>query len=747
MWKWLIVFAALFASLSANPAAAADNSIELTVDVPLEGLMKYNQWSRIKVTITNQGDAFTGLIGIGPRSAGNKWRSGIVRQEVTLGQGETKQVTFDLPVDELSDQAEVVTLVRGDKVAASRSLPPLPAQTDRIAAVVDDNQNAFHFLSAVRGNEREYPFDRLTVKNIAPKALPDEAWILNNIDLLALGSIPAGAITDRQLAAIKKWVTRGGVLIVSAGTNQDEWVQPFRELLDIPPGRSGMATDLDQLRKLSGENSLPVDSIPVYNRDFPLISHKQVGSGLFLFVNYDINAEPFASWQYNRQLWKNTLQKYKAADSVLEKDVHYNGVNMPLLNVSRLIPEVSIPSVQWIILIWIIYLLLVAPGLYFLLKRFDRRDWAWGIIPAFAVLLTIGIYAIGRPQVAKEDASFTVNSIRIVDDHMAEVNSAASFLTISGGNYAVKAEPDFLAVPYPVKSDLKNLLAKEEDGTRITYGNVPYLSTTQAYGIGVRQDLGHFSAELSVSDLRLHGTVTNHTSFDLQQTYVQLGMQRISLGPLKQGETKQVDEKIEQYVIPGVGDVDPSELLKMTREERVELTKQNIGAYFPGAPVHLMGFSDQALPVFHIQNKQLAEHYWNVIAQPITLMPGPDGRTVYPYGTLPVSTINLDRYSDPRNIAPKGTITYELSVGKADLQVKRVEIPLDLSPYRPFEKAIFDVKRGMWQPLERSQRVILEENLPQYLGPDGTIQIRFNNPTDQRLSMPLPFFQAEGEER
>jgi hypothetical protein len=508
-----------------------------------------------------------------------------------------------------------------------------------------------------------------------------------------------------------------------------------------------MATDLDQLRQLSGERSLPVDSLPVYNRDFPLISHKQVGSGLFLFVNYDINAEPMASWQYNRQLWKNTLQKYKAADSIMEKDIHYNGIDMPLLNVSRLIPEVTIPSVQWIILIWIIYLLLVAPGLYLLLKRFDRRDWAWGIIPAFAVLLTIGIYAIGRPQVAKEDASFTVNSIRIVDEHMAEVHSAASFLTISGGNYAVKAEPGFLAVPYPVKSNAKNLLAKEEDGTRITYDNVPYLSTTQAYGIGVRQNLGHFSAELSVSDLRLRGTVTNDTAFDLQQTFVQLGMQRIPLGPLKRGETKQVDAKIEQYIIPGIADADPSELLKMTREERVELTKQNIGAYFPGAPVHLMGFSDQALPVFHIISKQLAEHYWNVIAQPIKLMPGPNGRTVYPYGTLPVSTLNLDRYSDPRNIAPKGTITYELAVGKADLQVKRVEIPLDLSPYRPFEKAILDVKRGMWQPLDRSQRVILEENLPQYLGPDGTIQIRFNNPTDQRLSMPLPFFQVEGEER
>ncbi|WP_126426666.1 hypothetical protein [Brevibacillus marinus] len=753
MWKWILLLALALSGLSAPPAAAAD-SVGISVDIPVNGQVKFQQWTRVQVTLTNNGAPFAGSVTIYQThiGGGNQRDTGI-SQQVSLAEGESKPYAFDLSGEMLNNYSLVVKVFddAGREVASQPIITAGQPSEGAVVAVIADDPNAFHFLAM--NNERSARTDlpSFTVLHLTPEDIPEQSWVLKNVDILAVSGSAAGSLRDGQLEAIEEWVRRGGVLLLSAGPGQEETVRPFAELYSLPSAAPGETAQLDQLREIAGDDPLPLAAIPVYHRELPLVSAKQAGAGLLLFANYDVTAEPLASWQYNREWWQHLLHKYGALERV-EKNSRdlFNHSNSLL---SKMIPGVEPPDARLLFVLWLLYVLVVAPVLYIVLKRIDRREWAWGIIPGLAVLFSIGVFTIGRAQVADGNTSFTVSQIEIIDERLAEVSAAGSFLHIAGGSYTVEAAPGFVVSPFwrsaGELSEIKASIARDADGkTRITLERVPYLTIRQIAAAGVRQDVGAFAADLTVEQNRLQGTIANNTAFDAEELYVQLGMQRIALGPLKKGEAKTVDEKIEAFITDSHDDA-LAYGSRLTREERIERMRQELLDEHRTDNLRLIATTTQPLALFAMQEES-EDHHYNVLSQNIRLAPNEDGRIVYPYGTLPVRMV--EDKGEFINVTPSayevagGSVTFALAVGEADFTVKRLEVPLDLSPFRPFDKEIYHAASDTWQPLAREQRVVLEEQqLEEYVNRDGSLLIRFRNPSAQPLTLPKPLFQVEGE--
>ena len=47
--------------------------------------------------------------------------------------------------------------------------------------------------------------------------------------------------------------------------------------------------------------------------------------------------------------------------------------------------DLGLPATTWIVIFLVGYVVLVGPGQYFLLRRLDRREWAWIGFPALAL--------------------------------------------------------------------------------------------------------------------------------------------------------------------------------------------------------------------------------------------------------------------------------------------------------------------------------------------------------------------------
>lgn len=749
MWKWILLIAFVLSGATAPPAAAAD-SLEISVDIPLNGQVKYNQWTRVEVTLTNNAAPFAGRVAVYQhRNSGESDK--VISQAVSLAEGESKRYAFDLSGELLSNFSLAVSVVdeTGEEVAR-QTIQRGRSLDGAVVAVLADDSNAFHFLAINNERSQRANLPSFTVQHYAPEDIPEQSWVLKNVDILAVSGSAVGLLNDKQLAAIEEWVQRGGVLFLSAGVGQEATVRPFADLFSLPSASPGETRELSELQEIAGEDPLPVAAIPVYHQDLPLVSAKQAGAGLLLFANYDVTAEPLASWQYNREWWQHLLTRHGVLEQV---EKNSRSLFWSSGNLSKMIPGVKPPDAGTLFLIWLVYVLVVSLLLYFVLKRLDRREWAWGIIPALAVLFSIGVFTVGRAQIADNNASFIVSQIEILNEGMAEVSATGSFLSISGGTYTVEAEPGFVVSPYfrymgGISEVTASLTREADETTHLVLERVPYLTIKQIAAAGIKRDIGTFTADVTVEDSRLRGTITNNTAFDIEELYVDLVMQRIPLGSLKKGETITVDESIEA-LLSAPEDRMVAYSSKMTREERIEMMRKELLSRHATDRIRLLATTTQPLELLRMQTEHEA-HYYSVLSQTIRLQANAEGRIVFPYGTLPVRTVaeegRVYRTSTHAYEVMEGSVTFALAVGNVDFTVKRLEVPLDLSPYRPFVKEIYHAASDTWQPLEREQRVVLEEELAAYLNRDGTLLIRFRNPSSQPLELPEPLFQVEGEE-
>ena len=122
---------------------------------------------------------------------------------------------------------------------------------------------------------------------VAPEKLPTEAWMYDNLDLLALGAGAFERIPPESRAALKQWILGGGrVLIISPdallGATRENW-------LPLPAETASFPTDWAMWRKLTGLNETDVQrdrrGQPVWAK-FRL----GLGGGIFFFPSASQNA-------------------------------------------------------------------------------------------------------------------------------------------------------------------------------------------------------------------------------------------------------------------------------------------------------------------------------------------------------------------------------------------------------------------------------------------------------------------------
>ncbi|QQE76283.1 hypothetical protein KDJ56_10370 [Brevibacillus composti] len=745
-WKWLLALAVLCAGAMPS-AAAAEGTYDIQIDQPMDGIIKYDSWMRLDVKVTSRGQPFSGYVELGTDRNQMQPRKASLKQPLTLEEGETKQVSFELPVEMMMNDLRL-RLLEGERTVKSEKIRLSYPRDGILVGVLHESDNAYHFLSMNQSHARyRAPY---LVQHVKQESLPTEPWLYRNLNMLALGGKDVTALTDDQLAAIKLWVKTGGIVILSAGPGQESAVSRFAELLPPNLRLGGQVQAEKGLRPYLTDKITPQWSIPVYSDQLPLFFAQKSGEGYFLFVNYDVTQEPMASWQYNGQLWQSVFQRHGILEKV-NNTIYFDQLGRPLLELSRQIPGVQTPN-PWVMAgIWGGYVLLVAPALYLVLRRKDKRPWAWGMIPAAAVLLGTGVFVLGKPLVVAENVSYAVTRIHLLDKDTAQAMTASTVLAVSGGELLLETKPGAIALPLMVgrndyELDGTRLTAKEDDGSILAFQEVPYLTPRQVSAFGLVQHAGKMDVDLHVEGDRMRGVIQNNSSYSFDQTYVQIGLQRIPIGSLQKGEKKSVEVKLESLYTPRQPYIEGEE----TPEQRLMRLQDAVLTYGSADTVRVIGINRDPLSLVTAKLPHRS-HYYNVISQNIELKPDRSGKITFPYGMLRVNILETkgDLDVNPSGLweISKGSVTFSLELGQAINVAERIVVPLDHSMYRPFVKEVFHQKSGKWKTLDREKRLVLGEELREYLTPEGAIQIRLSHPGEERLAFSMPYFQVEGKER
>ncbi|NLO41082.1 MAG: hypothetical protein GX115_16640, partial [Ruminiclostridium sp.] len=437
-----------------------------------------------------------------------------------------------------------------------------------------------------------YQKRQAVVVNLNRDSFPEKAEVMDGFDFIIINQFDTSLLSNLQMETMEAWVGSGGVLMLGTGMN---WQKVYHGLPDnLKLFDIDKTTDFDSsamLQGFSGKNASGLtlrlakgtlgfeylsppqgasmseptrwldNDVFAGDAQNPLVIKYSKEMGSVLVLTFDPAAEPFVSWAGRTAFFENTFkfigtnfQKYyEMRNGFYQKQV-YNSNN--LQNLVNVIPSDKKPPFVGMFATLGIYILIAGPVLYIILKKMDKRDWAWVLIPALSVLFLGGMYVLGFKT---RYHSAVLNTVSVV-----QVSPGGNDAVVSSSIGVFNDRRGTLKIEYNTSNGLNSPFIQNNDyyGYRY-YGDNIEGQVVGKYTMGQPTVFEQYdvmlwtpmmlSAEKTIpfggdvlKDLylkggKLMGSITNTTPYDLLDTVVMVGNHIIPVGDIIAGESKQVD--------------------------------------------------------------------------------------------------------------------------------------------------------------------------------------------------------------
>jgi len=584
MWKkqWGIMIA-LFVFCFFLPAIHASAAPELKVKVTagFDGKAKYGKGAPITVVIENNGtSAFNGDMVIDTQQS---YESGVGEVfPLDIGAGETKTVTFInqkmFDFNMYGINAKSIFFYEGGW-KKGKEIEHKGNQQFTVAMYHDDTKMITAFtdnidrLSALKGMRlTNFPSTQMIdASKIA--TIPEEAAGWGPADMIIVDEFPIADMQAAEQQALLNWVRSGGIIIFGGSDHLKAESGIFAD--HLPLTLNGKKTispevfnewtsreDFDQEITIAASTLNP-DSKVIFSKDKDILAAtKPLGKGLVLQSTFSLGDEPFSKMHGAGAVWKNLLDT--ANQSVMSGGMfpYYNdpmeSLRWTIGNSNELFPsfKVSAPLLFGVI---IIYIIIIIPVLYIILKRKDKREHAWWIIPAISVVVSVFIFAYGaRDRITQAQLQQT-SIFEVEQDGRLNGYFVESILTNKAGDFVFSAPKETTMstyTPYSMgifgpssmgmgsNSHKRAVLERSATDSNLHLRNIGYWDVATVYGQTTVDSIGNFDIALTVKDKQLTGEITNNFPFPVKEIAIWSGTTRIKVGDLGPGETINVNETL-----------------------------------------------------------------------------------------------------------------------------------------------------------------------------------------------------------
>ncbi|OCA85475.1 hypothetical protein A8F94_11325 [Bacillus sp. FJAT-27225] len=783
--KWgLLLLLLLLLAVIVPPAQAADSGITIRTEAGFDGKVKNGRGFPVKVTVENNGDDFKGdlLLNFYPTysSSGSK----VIHVDVPKGGKKTYNVSLPGISDDGMYNApnmQAIFLYEGGwkdgKETSFRGAKKLSLK------YVDPSWKTLGLLSKDPDRLKELKSLPGAANTnslvIEPDFLPEDKTGLDNLDVLAIDGFPLSSLTEAQQQAILSWAKDGGVLIVGGAADaQQAYGSLFNELpmqaldetkADLTKLESAVKPDGNFAEVPAFHGALAEEAdVVIKSGSIPLVVNKEFGSGEIWQTAFSLGDNPVAAWKGYGEWFSTTILKHSTPFGFTS----YKGYTNPHDQYYNEFAETNeyFPSVHFTIgqitLMLLIYVLLAAPILYLLLKRYDKREHAWWIVPAFALFISAVIFGIGaKDRIAKSQ----VNQMAVLkaEGGVLQGVEAVTLLSNTSGDYKLEfPSGEFNAIPgsFSMQQSVPQRYAVLEEGRNkdsYTFPNVEYWSTRTVYGTVTKEEDGHFAANLQYDGKKVEGTIVNNFPHDFDHMYVWSGSKRMELGPLKKGDTLEVDKEIAQGFMSGPltpansGYYNPQ---SNTDIEKMKKEKLEYGAieylYNQGQTKNLpiiYGLTKQPVRKVDIAGKSETFNHMTLIYQLVDIEGKINGpftlkEDVLTKRLVPIKgEIHEEMPGAKEIVVADGTYDYSLTLPK-QLATKTISLKeLSITWYpNSLTWSIFDRTKNEFEVL-KDMTTRLTDNPSKYISDKGEIILRLEKNGQQDPMVRMPSITVKGE--
>jgi hypothetical protein len=536
---------------TAAPAAAQDQS-PFTVDVRVgyEGAYRIGDWFPVAVDIANSGADIRGTL---EWSFPGQLDEQVFRQEVELPRGSQKHVTMHIFAGGFARNGQV-RLLDGDTVLVARTVG-LNSIDEGVflTVVVSDDPALLNSLDAL-----QMPgFSGARVRHMAAADLPDHVASLRGVNAIFLRDIDTAALSAAQREALSVWLSLGGQLVVSGGVGGQRTAAGLASLLPAQVGGAIEQGDITPLAQLTGSGpDLPNTSAPLSQLQ-PRPSAEQVppgtallerwryGSGWATVSAFDFNS--LRGWAGETALWGKVLEQPAAlAPGAAANLSRINVLDRGVLQ----LPSLNLPATSTLLIFLLVYIMVIGPLNYLVLRRMGRLEWAWLTVPLIVLLFAGGLYVAGSVLRGGE-AQF--NQAAVVQGAEGQPRAAATaFIGLFSPRraaYAVAFAPDILvnsAAGRASLSDQFDAVVADTRGARSVniLADVASVNTFVAHSV---VDLPISVQTSLISDTTgLRGEVRNTGSSPIEDAVLVRGTSFARLGTLAPGAAQRVEGSLQQ---------------------------------------------------------------------------------------------------------------------------------------------------------------------------------------------------------
>jgi hypothetical protein len=479
--------------------------------------------------------------------------------------------------------------------------------------------------------------------------------------------------------------------------------------------------------------------------DLPLVRERAVGGGYVDFVALDLASSPFDAWTGTTAFWERLLSPGSVYPEWLPPDMSARQMQSSQMSYAlSQLPSLDLPSIRGLGLLLVLYVVLVGPVYYFVLRWRKRLHWAWITIPLITVAFSAGAFGLGY---AMRGTDLILNKIAVVALRPGGTADTISYLGLfspAQQSYEVEIPDSGLLSPLNVGYDPWG------SGGLNTAGETVFLQSepSRVRGLAVNQwsmqtlmtesvwaDFGEVVGDLWVEGDGLVGTVRNETAHTLTDVTLILGNYFVRLGDLAPGAEAPVTMDLvdlsgqhfgsdiswrlfeDQYVNSGPSGPPRDVELKRTV---VSSIFQSVGKFGlnsvslseGGSPqsLILLGWLDKAPPDVQVAGRKPAQQATALCYAPLSFRLPKEGEISLPPGFIAGTLIEMPVEGGPcgPNMGSiwltRGQATFEFQMpeGVRDMQVRELKLVLgsDGGWWQPPDTEIYDWSAAAWVELD-----------------------------------------------
>jgi hypothetical protein len=611
--------------------AQSGTGLDVTAKLGFDGFCKDNSWLPVHVEVENKGSDLNTTVQVTYKNGGGG-NTGTSLDLLLPANSRKEFFLYIYPQGFLRSMH--VSLLSGNRVIKKIDLPiTCLARENLVFGVLAGDPSTYDVLNEVKPLTGFVRVAQLTTVDLPANP---QAW--RSLDALIVSDIDTARLTPEQIQALKSWLGAGGRLLIVGGLQWQGTTAGLKDLLPVHVNRTMTVSGLPELQTYvqdstlaEAETVLAVGELEngaqvlVEQDRIPVLVQRQIGAGTVYYFAADPAVQPLSKWSGMSGLYDHLLS-FRVPTPPWDNGGQAFGVydvNQALAT----IPELGLPSVFHICGLLVLYVIIIGPLHYFVLRRIKRRELAWITIPGLVVVFTGMAYSSG---LLYRGTTPILNRLAVVQAwdgvDQARVYSLVGIYSPVRARYDLEATDDFMIAPaaggdtnLQANNDWSALFQGETmvmPDVHIEIGGMkPVAVEGNLPALAIDHDL---VITLDETKPMLSGTILNKSNYTIRDAFLVTPGQWTRLGDIAPGASESIDLSLlgasNGPVFYGLSAMDVLNVDYTDLETDADVVRRNaflqamMYSQYPlnrgNWGIYLMGWVDEAMLPIGLQNKR-----------------------------------------------------------------------------------------------------------------------------------------------